>query len=296
MIKLVEVGPRDGLQNEKKTVSTEVKLKLIENLISCGLKTIEVTSFVSPKAIPQLADHKELFLKLPKQFDVQFPVLIPNRKGLEEAIRCDVKQIAIFTSASETFSQKNTKRSIAESMNEYAIVIKQAKALGLSVRGYISCALGCPYEGAIKVPIVVKMAKQLHKYGCHEIALADTIGVGTPNAAKNLVKAVSSEIGLLAVAVHFHDTYGQALANILSCLEEGITTVDSAVAGLGGCPYARGATGNVATEEVVYMLEGMGIKTGVDLEKLISAGEYICHYLQKANQSKVATAMIAKRC
>jgi hydroxymethylglutaryl-CoA lyase len=294
-IKIVEVGPRDGLQNEKTIVSTEVKIALITQLIDSGLTTIEATSFVSPTAIPQMADHEAVVARLPNIAGVQFPVLVPNQQGLENALRCGVKNIAVFAAASETFSQKNIRRSIDQSLQEYGQVIANAKQAGLGVRGYVSCVLGCPYEGNVPVSMVVKVAKALFDAGCEEISLGDTIGIGTPIKAQQMVAAVQEHIAIEKLAVHFHDTYGQALANIYACLERGIRIIDSSVAGLGGCPYAKGATGNVATEEVVYMVEGMGFTTGVVLEKLIAAGQYICQQLDKKNQSKVAIALLAKK-
>ncbi|MFI4937227.1 MAG: hydroxymethylglutaryl-CoA lyase [Candidatus Berkiellales bacterium] len=294
-IKIVEVGPRDGLQNEKNMVPTQVKLAFIEKLVAAGLKTIETTSFVSPKMVPQLADHETLMQQIPSTSGVHYSVLIPNQRGLTHALSCQVKDIAVFAAASETFSQKNIGRSIQQSLDEYALIIKQAKEKNLRVRGYVSCVLGCPYEGKVPRSQVIAVAKSLFAAGCDEISLGDTIGVGTPALASELVKNVANEIPISQLALHFHDTYGQALANILACLALGIKTIDSSVAGLGGCPYAKGATGNVATEEVVYMLSGMGIKTGIDLDKLIEAGEFICQYLRRSNQSKVAVAMLAKR-
>lgn len=294
-VKIVEVGPRDGLQNSKKNVPTEVKIQLIKKLIEAGLQEIEATSFVPEKWVPQMADHAEVVKQLSNIEEVRFPVLIPNLKGLHHAIQCHVKDVAVFAAASETFSQKNLNRSIITSLNEYQNVITQARAEGIRVRGYVSCVLGCPYEGHVPLKKVVEVANALYLAGCEEISLGDTIGVGTPLKAREMVTAVADVIPIDQLAVHFHDTYGQALANIFSCLEIGVKKIDSAIAGLGGCPYAKGATGNVATEDVVYMLEGMGITTGLNLEKLIEAGEYICQFLQQANQSKVAIAMIAKK-
>lgn len=294
-IKIVEVGPRDGLQNEQIFVPTEIKLQFIDKLIEAGLKDIEVTSFVSPKWVPQMRDHEALAKLLPHQTQVRFPVLIPNLKGLNQAIPCNVKDIAVFAAASETFSQKNLNKSIKESLDNYHQVISQAHAHGLKVRGYVSCVLGCPYEGLVPVQKVVEVASALYRFGCEEISLGDTIGVGTPDQARNMLKIVAQEIPITNLAIHFHDTYGQALANILHCLDLGVTTIDSSASGLGGCPFAKGATGNVATEEVIYMLHGMGLNTGVSLEKLIEAGEFISHHLQRKNGSKVATAILAKR-
>jgi hydroxymethylglutaryl-CoA lyase len=294
-VNVVEVGPRDGLQNEKTILPTQVKIDFIERLLKAGLHTIEATSFVSPKWIPQMADHAELVKALPDDPFAHFPVLVPNEKGLDNALSCNVKDIAIFAAASETFSQKNINRSIDESLSEYAKLCERALKEGLRVRGYVSCTLGCPYEGNVPLLQVVRVAEALSAAGCYEISLGDTIGVGTPKAALAMVKAVAMSIPIQELAVHFHDTYGQALANIVPCLEFGIRTIDSSAGGLGGCPYAKGATGNVATEEVVYMLQGMGIDTGVSLDKLIDASEFIFQALQQPNRSKVAKAMITKR-
>lgn len=294
-INIVEVGPRDGLQNEKEIVPTDIKIEFIHRLVNCGLRTIETTSFVSPKWVPQMADHEKIMHALPPVENVRFPVLVPNLQGLENALRCKVKDIAVFAAASETFSQKNINRSIEQSLQEFTQVIQTALQQGLKVRGYVSCVLGCPYEGKIAPSAVVKVAKKLYEAGCYEVSLGDTIGIGTPLGAKTMLSAVASEIPVKQLALHFHDTYGQALANILACLELGAATIDSSAAGLGGCPYAKGATGNVATEEVVYLLNGLGLKTDIDLDKLIDAGSYICQYLKRPNRSKVAVATIAKR-
>lgn len=294
-INIVEVGPRDGLQNEKAIIPSDIKLDFIAHLVKAGLKNIEATSIVSPKWVPQMADHETIIKQLPTLDDVRFPILVPNKKGLEKAIDLKVKYIAVFAAASETFSQKNINRSIEESLDEYREVIKTALAHGMQVRGYVSCVLGCPYEGEIKPKSVLAVAQALMSAGCYEVSLGDTIGVGTPLKARTLVKTLAAEIGVEKLALHFHDTYGQALSNIYACLDLGVQTVDSAVSGLGGCPYAKGATGNVATEEVVYMLEGMGIHTGVDLDLLIQAGEFLCRYLKQPNHSKVAVAVLAKK-
>ncbi|MBS0289987.1 MAG: hydroxymethylglutaryl-CoA lyase [Proteobacteria bacterium] len=293
-ITIVEVGPRDGLQNEKQIVPTDIKIEFIKRLLASGLKTIETTSFVSPKWVPQMGDHEQLVNLLTKVAG-NFVVLVPNMHGLEKVLNYPVKQIAVFAAASETFSQKNINRSIAQSLEEYKAVIQTAHSAGLLVRGYVSCALGCPYEGKIETQAVVNVARQLYQAGCYQISLGDTIGVGTALSAQKLVKELLQEIPAAALALHFHDTYGQALANILACLELGIHTIDSAAAGLGGCPYAKGATGNVASEDVIYMLHGLGLKTGVDIDKLISAGEYMCQYLNRPNCSKVAIATLAKK-
>lgn len=295
LIKIVEVGPRDGLQNEKAIVSTSIKLQFIEKLIAAGLKTIEATSFVSPKWVPQMADHLEIVKNLPKKTHVRFPVLIPNQQGFDNALAYHVQDIAVIAAASETFSQKNINCSIKESLQKFIPIIQQAKAQHIRVRGYVSCALGCPYEGKIEPQKVAMVAQQLFTAGCEEISLGDTIGVGTPQSAKKLIQVINQEIPLDHLAVHFHDTYGQALANIYACLDLGIRTIDSSVAGLGGCPYAKGASGNVATEEVAYLLQGLGLTCGIDLDKLIDAGEFICQQLKQFNRSKVAIATLAKR-
>lgn len=274
-VKLVEVSPRDGLQNESKFVPTPIKIELIEKLANTGLKVIEATSFVSSTWIPQLADHVEVFRGIQKRPDVSYSVLVPNLKGMENAIGAGVKEIAVFGAASETFSQKNIHCTIAESLKRFEQIIGIAKQHHIKVRGYISCVLGCPYEGEVDLATVVYVAKQLYTLGCYEISLGDTIGVGTPGKAVSLVRAVAEKIPLSCLAVHFHDTYGQALANIYATLEEGISVIDSAVSGLGGCPYAPGAAGNVATETVLYMLDGLGIETDVDLQALREVGLYI---------------------
>lgn len=291
MIKIVEVGPRDGLQNEKKILSTQTKLNFIKYLFAAGLKAIEVTSFVSPNWVPQMADHYDLLQQLTIGEDHTAISLIPNQKGLENALSAGAKSIAIFAAASETFSQKNINCSIEQSLERYKKIIHIAKNKNLWVRGYISCALGCPYEGDIEPSQVLSITEQLYAAGCDEISIGDTIGVGTPHKAKNLIKKLKQVIPIEKLAVHFHDTYGQALANIYACLEEGISIIDSAVSGLGGCPYAKGASGNVATEEVVYLLNGLGLNTGIDINKLIDAGLYICNALEIQTRSKVANAI-----
>ena len=286
-VRIVEVGPRDGLQNEKTTVSVETKVTLIDKLSDSGLQTIEAGAFVSPKWVPQMADTDKVYAAIQKKPGVSYPVLVPNAKGMEAAVAAGVKEIAVFAAASESFSQKNINCSIAESIERFRPVMDEAKKHGIKVRGYVSCVLGCPYEGEIKPDAVVKVAKALHDMGCYEISLGDTIGTGTPEKTRVLLQAVKKEIPVAAIAVHFHDTYGQALANILVALEEGIAVVDSATGGLGGCPYAKGATGNVATEDVLYMLNGMGIETGVSIEKIAEAGRFIAGELQRPLVSKV---------
>lgn len=290
-VNIVEVGPRDGLQNEQQTLNTESKLKFIKLLAESGLNTIEATSFVSPKKIPQLSDAASVMKNL-KNFNINLPVLVPNRTGMEQALESGAKSVAVFTSVSETFTQKNTNCSISESLDRITEIITIAEHNKIPVRGYISCTLGCPYEGSMEPKKSAELAVQLLDLGCYEISLGDTIGVGTPVAAKNLILAVAKRTTVDKLAVHFHDTYGQALANIYAALEEGICTIDSSVAGLGGCPYARGASGNVATEDVLYMLDGMNIETGVNLDKLLVASEYICKQLKTTPKSKVAIAKL----
>lgn len=292
-IKIVEVGVRDGLQNETQAVPTKLKLELIDKLIASGLKTIEATSFVSPKWVPQMSDHEILTKQLPFDSDVNFPVLTPNLQGFENAIKAGAKEVAIFAAASEQFSKKNINCSIQESLERFRPLMERANELRLPVRGYISCVLGCPYEGDIANDKVLHVASELLAMGCYEISLGDTIGVGTPTKTKRLLETLQNTIPIEQLAVHFHDTYGQALANIYAALLCGITTIDSAVAGLGGCPYAKGASGNVATEDVVYLLNGMSIDHGIDLQLLVEAGDFICQYLQKPNQSKVANALLS---
>ena len=294
-VKIVEVGPRDGLQNESAPVSTADKITLIESLADAGLKVIEAGSFVSPKWVPQMADSAAVLAGLKPLPGVNLPVLVPNQKGLEAARSSGVKEIAVFLAASESFSQKNINCSIDESFERTAPVIAEALAAGLKVRGYLSCVLGCPYEGDISPSIVIKLAERLAKTGCYEISFGDTIGVGTPHRAKSLMKSAADSLGADKVAVHFHDTYGQALANVLACLDLGIGVVDSSVAGLGGCPYAKGASGNLATEDLVYMLNGLGVETGVSLDRLANAGAAICAKLGKRPTSKVAQALLAKK-
>ncbi|MGF9694348.1 hydroxymethylglutaryl-CoA lyase [Rhizobium sp. 0TCS1.26] len=267
-IRLVEVGPRDGLQNEARPLTVADRVEMIEGLIGAGLRTIEAGSFVSPKWVPQMAGSGEVLALLGRREGINLPMLVPNLKGFEAARDAGAEEIAIFASASETFSQKNINCSIDESFERFVPVLEGARAAGMRVRGYVSCVLGCPYEGEVALSSVVDVARRLHDIGCYEISLGDTIGTGTPRAAAAMVKAVAAEIPMSAVALHEHNTYGQALANILACLDAGVRVFDSSVGGLGGCPYAKGATGNVATEELVYMLEGMGIRTGVDLPKL----------------------------
>jgi hydroxymethylglutaryl-CoA lyase len=289
-VRVVEVGPRDGLQNEPSVVPVEVKVALIEALAKAGLTSIEAGSFVSPKWVPQMADTAEVLTRLRLHPKVSYPVLVPNLQGLDRALACGVREIAVFGAASESFSQRNINCSIEESLGRFGPVVQKARASGLKVRGYVSCVLGCPYEGEIAPDAVARVAAALHAMGCYEISLGDTIGTGTPLKARRLVEHVAAEVPLEQIALHFHDTYGQALANILACLELGVSVVDSAVAGLGGCPYAKGASGNVATEDVVYMLGGMSIETGLDLSRICQAGHFISEKLLRSSGSKVAKA------
>ncbi|QDH70382.1 hydroxymethylglutaryl-CoA lyase [Marilutibacter alkalisoli] len=292
-VRIVEVGPRDGLQNEKSMVATADKIALIDRLSATGLQSIEATSFVSPKWVPQLADAAEVYAGITRREGVHYPVLVPNEKGYERAREVGVEEIAVFTAASEAFNRKNINASIDESLQRFAPVMERARADGVKVRGYVSTVLGCPYQGAVPLADVVRVAHALHDMGCYEISLGDTIGVGTPGKARAMLKAVAAEVPLSALAVHFHDTWGQALANILACLEEGVAVVDAAVSGTGGCPYAKGASGNVATEDVVYMLHGLGIGTGIDLDALADTGRWLSTVLGRDSGSKVAKALAA---
>ena len=289
-VKLVEVGPRDGLQNESILVPTATKIKLINLLSESGLSNIEATSFVSPKWIPQIADNFDVMAGIKRSKDVNYSVLVPNHKGFEHALSAGADEIAIFTAASETFCQKNINCSIEESFERFSKIMPAAQAHNIPVRGYISCAFGCPYEGNIETDAVAKLASVLFTMGCYEVALGDTIGVGTPAQTVTIIKSVGKNVPIKNIGVHFHDTYGQALANIYAAIQEGVGIVDSSVAGLGGCPYAKVATGNVASEDVLYMLNGLGIETGVDLEKLINAGNFISEALKRKSKSKVAIA------
>ncbi|WP_395770342.1 hydroxymethylglutaryl-CoA lyase [Arenimonas sp.] len=290
-VRIVEVAARDGLQNEPGFVATADKIELIRRLADSGLRTIEATSFVSPKWVPQLADAEALFAQLPIDDGLRYPVLVPNLKGYERAVACGVREVAVFAAASEAFSMRNINASIDESIARFQPVLERAMEDGIAVRGYISTVLGCPYQGAVDTADVVRLAKTLKDMGCYEISLGDTIGVGTAHAAHALVKAVASEIPMEAIAVHFHDTYGQALANVYACLETGVRTVDASVSGAGGCPYAKGASGNLATEDLVYALHGMGFATGVDLARLVETGVWLSRLLGRPSASKVNRAM-----
>lgn len=289
-VKVVEVGPRDGLQNEAKTLLPQVKIDFINQLSDTGLSVIEVTSFVSPKWIPQLADQKEVFAGIHKKPGIAYPVLVPNMKGFENALAVGATEIAVFTTPSESFCMRNTNCTVADSLKNIADVIAAAKQHQIRIRGYLSCVLGCPYEGDIAPTAVADLAEKLLTLGCYEISLGDTIGVGTPGKTKIMLEAVLKKVPANQLAVHFHDTYGQALVNIYAALQCGISVVDSSVSGLGGCPYAQGASGNVATEDVVYMLNGLGIHTGINLEKLIQTGRFITLHLGRQSQSKVNLA------
>ncbi len=291
-VRVVEVGARDGLQNEKAIVPTATKVELIDRLSATGLRTIEATSFVSPKWVPQLADAAEVFASIDRKPGVGYPVLVPNLQGYERARAVGAEEVAVFTAASEAFNRKNINASIDESIDRFMPVIERARADGVKVRGYVSTVLGCPYQGDVPVDDVVRVAARMHALGCYEISLGDTIGIGTPAKARAMLHAVAAVVPMSALAVHFHDTRGQALANILACLEEGVAVVDSSVSGTGGCPYAKGATGNVATEDVVYMLEGMGVATGVDLARLIETGLWLSAQLGRETSSRVARASI----
>ncbi|HZH44478.1 MAG TPA: hydroxymethylglutaryl-CoA lyase [Lysobacter sp.] len=292
-VRIVEVGPRDGLQNEKTHVATADKIALIDRLSATGLRTIEATSFVSPKWVPQLADAADVFAGIARRPGVSYPVLVPNEQGYDRARAVGVEEIAVFTAASEAFNRKNINAGIDESLARFAPVMARARQDGVRVRGYVSTVLGCPYQGAVPVEDVVRVARTLFDMGCYEISLGDTIGVGTPANARAMLKAVAQAVPMSALAVHFHDTYGQALANILACLEEGVRVVDSAVSGAGGCPYARGASGNVASEDVVYMLHGLGLQTGVDLDALAATGRWLAERLGRETGSKVGRALPA---
>jgi len=294
-VTVVEVGPRDGLQNETQTLSIALRIELIDRLTRCGLPVIEAGSFVSPKWVPQMTGTAEVLAGIDAQAGTRYPVLVPNLTGFESALGAGATEIAVFAAASESFSQRNTNCSIAESMTRLEPVVEQAVAAGLRVRAYVSCVLGCPYEGDIKAEAVATISGQLLQMGCNEISLGDTIGVGTPANANALIKTVESRVPIDQLAVHFHDTYGQALANILACLDAGIRIVDSSVAGLGGCPYAKGASGNVATEDVVYMLEGLGLETGTDPHALALTGDWISEQLQRPNASKAGNASLNRQ-
>ncbi|WP_017916264.1 hydroxymethylglutaryl-CoA lyase [Xanthomonas sp. SHU 308] len=293
-VRIVEVGPRDGLQNEKAWVATEDKIELIARLGRTGLRSIEATSFVSPKWVPQLADAAEVYAGIAQVPGVDYPVLVPNLQGYERAAAVGVREVAVFTAASEAFNRTNTNAGIDESLARFAPVLERAAADGVKVRGYVSTVLGCPYQGDVPLADVVRVAQRLHAMGCYEISLGDTIGVGTPGKARTMLRAVAAVVPMDALAVHFHDTYGQALANIAACLEEGVRVVDAAVSGAGGCPYAKGASGNVASEDVVYLLHGNGVETGIDLPALAATGRWLAQKLGRPTGSKVGQALAAE--
>ncbi len=292
-VEIVDVGPRDGLQAEPGMVTTADKIALIDRLSAAGVPAVEAGAFVSPKWVPQMVDTAEVLAGIVRRPGTRYPVLVPNSRGLEDARASGVDEVAIFGAASETFSHKNINCSIDESLERFRPVAAEALAVGMRVRGYISCVLGCPYEGEVPRENVVRVAGELDDMGCYEVSLGDTIGVGTPTRALALVEAVAAVVPIDQLALHFHDTYGQALANVLACMDAGVATVDAAVAGLGGCPYAPGASGNVATEDVVYMLDGMGIETGINLHALVEAGQFICSKLGRTPTSRAAQAMSA---
>ena len=294
-VTVVDVGPRDGLQNEPNAVSAAVKIDLVDRLSAAGLPVIEAASFVSPKWVPKLADGAEVMSGITKEQNVRYPVLIPNMKGFEAAVAAGADEVAVFGAPSESFTRKNINCSVAESLERFRPVCQAAETRGVAVRGYISCTLGCPYEGDIAPIAVAEVARELFAMGCFEISLGDTIGVGTPAKARAMFEAVATVVPIERLAAHFHDTYGQSLANLMAVLEMGVSVVDSSVAGLGGCPFAPGATGNVATEDVVYMLDGLGIETGVDLEALVDAAWFICDALGREPVSKVSRAVRARR-
>jgi hydroxymethylglutaryl-CoA lyase len=292
-VRIVEVGPRDGLQNEKLDIGTANKIELIDRLSRTGLRSIEATAFVSPKWVPQMADAAEVLAGIHRAPGVSYPVLVPNEQGYERARAAGAEEVAVFTAASEAFNLKNTNAGIDESLHRFEPVLARAKNDGVRVRGYVSTVLGCPYQGRVPLADVVRVSRSLFEMGCHEISLGDTIGIGTPEKARTMLRAVASEVPMPALAVHFHDTYGQALANVLACLEEGVAVVDSAVSGTGGCPYAKGASGNVASEDVAYMLQGLGIRTGIDLDALAETGRWLAGLLGRDTGSKVGKALAA---
>ncbi len=293
-VRIVEVGPRDGLQNEKLDIGTANKIALVDRLSATGLRSIEATAFVSPKWVPQMADAAEVLAGISRRVGVSYPVLVPNEQGYERARAAGATEVAVFTAASEAFNLKNTNAGIDESLQRFSPVLERARADGVKVRGYVSTVLGCPYQGEVPLADVVRVSRSLHAMGCYEVSLGDTIGIGTPEKARAMLKAVAAEVPMQALAVHFHDTYGQALANVLACLEEGVAVVDSAVSGAGGCPYAKGATGNVASEDVVFMLHGLGIRTGIDLDALADTGRWLAGLLGRDSGSRVGKALAAR--
>ena len=293
-VKIVEVGPRDGLQNESDPVPAAVKIELIDRLTDAGLPVVEATAFVSPKWVPQMADNAQVMAGIRRKPGVAYPVLVPNRKGLDAAIAARAEEVVVFGAATESFSKRNTNCSIGEGLARFSEVCAEAIARGLKVRGDISVCLGCPYEGEVAPEAVVRVARELDQMGCYEITICDTIGTGTPGSARKVIEAVAKHVPVERLAGHFHDTYGQAVANIYASLECGVAAFDSSVAGLGGCPYAKGATGNVATEDVLYLLNGLGIETGIDMTQLIAAGDFICGVLGRPTHSRAAKALAAR--
>jgi len=294
-VRIVEVGPRDGLQNEKASIPTAVKIELIERLVACGLKCVEAAAFVSPKWVPQMADAAAVLAGLPRRPGVAYPVLVPNEKGLEAALAAGANEIAVFTAASEAFSQKNINCSIKESLERFKPILTRAKEADVKVRGYVSCALGCPYQGAVAPQAVADVAWALFEMGCYEISLGDTIGIGTPEKTKALIETVGRRVPIKKLAGHFHDTYGMAIANVYAALQVGVNVFDASVGGLGGCPYAQGAAGNVATEDLVWLLTGLDIDCGVDLDALVDTAAWITAQLGRAPASKVTQAILARR-
>ena len=290
-VRIVEVGPRDGLQNESAMVATADKIELVDRLSATGLRSIEATSFVSPKWVPQLADAAEVMAGIARRPGVSYPVLVPNEQGYDRALAAGATDVAVFTAASEAFNRKNINAGVDESIDRFVPVLARARADGVRVRGYVSTVLGCPYQGAVPLADVVRVARRLHELGCWQVSLGDTIGVGTPHQARQMLLAVAAEVPMADLAVHFHDTWGQALANVAACIEAGVRVADSAVAGTGGCPYARGASGNVASEDLVYMLHGMGIDTGIDLDALAATGRWLAGRLGRQTGSKVGRAL-----
>ena len=293
-VRVVEMGPRDGLQNEKEPIPTATKLELIERLAATGLPMIEATSFVSPTWVPQLADAADVMQRIKRRDGVAYPVLVPNVKGLQRALESGAREVAVFTAASDAFNQRNINCTTAESLERLRPVVEAARAQDIWVRCYVSTALGCPYQGKVPLGDVVRLTTALHEMGCVELVLSDTIGVGTANAAREMVEACAKEVPVSQLAVHYHDTYGQALANVYASLEAGVRVVDGSVAGLGGCPYAKGATGNVATEDVLYLLDGLGIETGIDFAKVVAIGQWISGYLDRKTHSRAGNAIAAK--
>ena len=290
-VRIVEVGPRDGLQNEQVDIGTANKIELIDRLSRTGLRSIEATAFVSPKWVPQMADAAEVLAGITRAPGISYPVLVPNEQGYERARAAGAAEVAVFTAASEAFNLKNTNATVGQSLERFRPVLERANADGVRVRGYVSTVLGCPYQGEVPLADVVRVARDLHAMGCYEVSLGDTIGIGTPAKARAMLRAVAAEVPMDALAIHFHDTYGQALANVLACLEEGVSVLDSAVSGAGGCPYAKGASGNVASEDVVYMLHGLGIRTGIDLPLLAQTGRWLAGLLGRDTGSKAGKAL-----